>query len=215
MSVIKKSRPVYLLRAVTSGTVSFFIAGVIGCIILLRLDNSILETIIAGALGGFLLGISLGKPKMIGKMALAGLVAIPVGFWSAFILAGGVDLLLSLIGVNTESPSIYNIGNIIGIIVMGIICGAIFGAIIYGRKAIWIFSAVGGIVSFPFGILVGLFNARQPIKETFENLLSVFGPIDLNFLAIITSFGVGIGLSIGLFNMLKQNSTDEEEIIKA
>lgn len=208
MPEIRKNAWVFLLWSTLAGTISFFIAGVIGCIILLCLDNSILETIIAGGLGGLLLGISLGKPKMIGKMALAGLVAIPVGFWSAFILAGGVDLLLSLIGVNTESPSIYNIGNIIGIIVMGIICGAIFGAILNGRKAIWIFSAVGGIVSFPFGILVGLFNAGQPIKATFENLLAVFGSIDLNLLAIITSFGVGIGLSIGLFSTLKQRSTE-------
>lgn len=208
MPEIRKNAWVFLLWSTLAGTISFFIAGVIGCIILLCLDNSILETIIAGGLGGLLLGISLGKPKMIGKMALAGLVAIPVGFWSAFILAGGVDLLLSLIGVNTESPSIYNIGNIIGIIVMGIICGAIFGAILNGRKAIWIFSAVGGIVSFPFGILVGLFNAGQPIKATFENLLAVFGSIDLNLLVIITSFGVGIGLSIGLFSMLKQRSTE-------
>jgi hypothetical protein len=99
--------------------------------------------------------------------------------------------------------------NIIGIIFMGIICGAIFGATIYGRKSILTFSAVCGLVSFSFGILVGFFNSGHPIKATFENLFAVFGPIDLNFLAIITSFGVGIGLSIGLFSMLKQKSTEK------
>lgn len=54
---------------------------------------------------------------------------------------------------------------------------------------------------------MGLFNSEDPVKATFENLFAVFGPIDLNFLAIITSFGMGIGLSISLFSMLKQKST--------
>ena len=64
------------------------------------------------------------------------------------------------------------------------------------------------MTSFPFGILVSLFNSGHPLKVAFENLLAVFGPIDLNFLAIIMSFGIGIGLSIGLFNMLQQKKSD-------
>jgi hypothetical protein len=205
MSEIRKKAWAFLLWSTLAGTISFFIAGVIGCIILLRLDNYILETIIAGGLGGLLLSVFLGKLKTIGKITLASLVAVPIAFWTSFILAEG---LFSIPFIHTffENP---NVPDIIAIIFMGIICGAIFGAIIYGRKTIWIFSAVCGIVSLPFGMLVGLFNAWHPIKATFENLLAVFGPIDLNFLTIITSFGVGVGLSIGLFNMLKQKSTDE------
>lgn len=202
-----KAKVVYLLWALLSGKLSFFISGVIACTILLHLNTYILETIISGGLAGLLLAVFLGMFKMIGKMTLAGLASVPVGFWSAFILAGGVDLLLSLIGVNTRNLNIYNIENIIGIIFMGIICGAIFGAIAYGRKSIWMFSAVCGMVSFLFGILVSFFNSGHPIKASFENLFAVLGPIDLNFLAIITSFGIGIGLSIGLFSMLKQKST--------
>lgn len=206
MNEMKKSKSVYLLWAGASGTVSFFIAGITGCIILLRLDNSIFESIIAGALGGLLLGFFLGKLKMIGKMALAGLIAVPVGFWSAFILA---EALFSIPFINAFSKN-PQVANIIAITFMGIIYGGIFGAIIYGRKAVWIFSAVCGMVSCPFGILVGFFNSGHPIKVTFENLLAVFGPIDLNFLAIITSFGVGIGLSNGLFCMLKQTVLKKE-----
>ena len=71
MFEIRKNAWAFLLWSTLAGTISFFIAGVIGCIILLRLDNYILETIIAGGLGGLLLGICLGKAKMIGKMALA------------------------------------------------------------------------------------------------------------------------------------------------
>ncbi|HPL53503.1 MAG TPA: hypothetical protein PLW11_05095 [Bacillota bacterium] len=208
MSEIRKNAWVFLLWSTLAGTISFFVSAVITSMVLSPLDFAIIDTILAGGIGGLFLGIFLIKRHKIQIMALSGLAAIPVGFWGAFILAGGVDLLFSLIGVNTVNPNIYNIENIIGIIFMGIICGAIFGAIIYGRKSIWVFSAVCGMVSFPFGILVGFLNSEHPIKATFENLLAFFGSIDLNFLAIITSFGIGTGLSIGLFSMLKQKSTD-------
>ena len=34
-----------------------------------------------------------------------------------------------------------------------------------------------------------------------ENLFHIFGKIDLNFLMIITGFGIGLGLSMGLYSM--------------
>jgi len=209
MSEIKETKTTYLLWSTLAGTISFFVSAVITSIVLSPLDFAIIDTILAGGIGGLFLGLFLMNRHKIHKMGLAGFVAVPVGFWGAFVLAGGADLLFSAININTENPSIYNIENIIGIIFMGIICGAIFGATIYGRKSIWTFSAVCGLASFPFGILVGFFNSGHPIKATFENLFAVFGPIDLNFLSIITSFGVGIGLSIGLFSMLKQKSTEK------
>ena len=187
MFEISKNTWVFLLWSTLAGAISFFIAGVIGCIILLRLDNYILETIIAGGLGGLLLGTCLGKPKMIGKIALLVLVAIG-WFWSSFILAEAL--------FNSIYPYFLRIyiPDIIAIIFMGVIwCD--FRTIIYGRKAVWIFS-VCGIVSLPFGILVSLFNAGRS-KSNFRKFAGFFGPFDLNFLAIITSFGVGIGLSIG------------------
>lgn len=209
MSEIKKTKISYLLWSTLAGTISYFVSAVITSMVMSSLDFAIIDTIFAGGIGGLFLGLFLMNHHKIPKMGLAGLIAVPVGFWGTFILAGGADLLFSLIGVNIENPNIYNIENIIGIIFMGIICGAIFGAIIYGRKSIWVFSAVCGMVSFSFGILVGFFNSGHTIKATFENLLAVFGPIDLNFLAIITSFGIGIGLSIGLFSILKQKSTEK------
>jgi len=115
--------------------------------------------------------------------------------------------LFTLIGENADNPNINGIVNVIGIVFMGLLCGAIFGAIIYGRKSIGLFSAVGGLISFPFGLLVGLFNSGHPIKAILENQLAVLGSIDLNFLAIITSFGIGIGLSMGLYEMLTHNQT--------
>lgn len=207
MSEIRKNAWVFLLWSTLVGMISFLVSAIIMSMVLASLDFAIINTIFAGGLGGLFLGILLFKRQEIWKIALAGLIAVPIGFWGAFILAGGVDLLFSLFGIAGNS-NIYNIENIIGIIFMGIICGAIFGGFIYGRKSIWIFSVVCGMTSFPFGILVGLFNSGHPLKVAFENLLAVFGPIDLNFLAIIMSFGIGIGLSIGLFNMLQQKKSD-------
>lgn len=200
MLEIRKNAWIFLICSTLAATISFFVSSALMAVVMTHVDFVIFDTVFAGGIGGLLLGIFLMKRYKIRKMMLAGFFAVPIGFWGAFILVGGVDLLFSLIGVNSENPNIYGIGNIIGIILMGLICGAIFGAKIYGRKAIWLYSVVCGIVAFPFGVLVGLFNAEHPIKATFENLLAVLGPINLNFLAIITSFGVGVGLSIGLFN---------------
>lgn len=208
MSEIGKNAWLFLLWSTLTGTISFFISAIMISMVLSHFDLAVINTILAGGIGGLFLGIFLMNHFKTLKMTLAGLVAVPVGFWGAFILAGGTDLFFSLMSVNAKNPDIYNIENIIGIIFMGIICGAIYGGIIYGRKSILVFSAVCGVVSFPFGILVGFFNSEHPIKATFESLLAVFGPIDLNFLAIITSFGIGIGLSIGLFRMINQRKGD-------
>ena len=131
MSEIKETKPTYLLWSTLAGTISFFVSAVITSIVLSPLDFAIIDTILAGGIGGLFLGLFLMNRHKIHKMGLAGFVAVPVGFWGAFVLAGGADLLFSAINVNTKNPSIYNIENIIGIIFMGIICGAIFGATIY------------------------------------------------------------------------------------
>lgn len=206
MSGILNSKIAFILWSTLSGTISFFIGGVIVCMISSRADIPILNTIIAGSIGGFLLGLFLRKRQKIGKMTISGIVAVPVGFWSAFILAAGVDFLFSIIGVNSENPNISDISNIIGIILMGTICGAIFGAILYGCRSVRIFAVTGATASFPFGVLVGALNSGHWIKGWLESLLAVFGKIDLNLLAIIMSFGIGIGLSIGLYEILKRKN---------
>ncbi len=119
MFAIRKNAWVFLLWSTFTATISLFASAVITSMVLSPLDFAIIDTILAGGIGGLFLGIFLMNRHKVPKMSLAGLAAIPIGFWSAFILAGGVDLLLSLIGVNIENPNIYNIENIIGIILMG------------------------------------------------------------------------------------------------
>lgn len=207
MSRKKQNGVVLVLWSTIAGTISLFVSALLVAMLMVRVDIVILDTILAGGIGGLLLGIFLHQHHKIGKMALAGTLAVPAGFWGAFMLAGGVDFLYSLIYVNSENPNVSGIANVIAIMFMGLLCGAIFGAILYGRKSIGLFSAVGGLISLPFGLLVGLFNSGHPIRVLFENLFAVLGPVDLNFLAIMTSFGIGIGLSIGLYDLRRHKRT--------
>lgn len=209
MPKINKSKVAYIIWSMLLGMASFLISGVIACIVLLRLDSYILGPIIAGGIGGLLLGLFLRMRKNIGRMAIAGIIAAPIGLLGTFILVegfvGGFGLLFPSVAAYFENS---NIADIIAIILMGIVFGVVFGAIVYGRKSIWLFSIVCGAVSIPFGLLVGAMNSGHWIKVWLENLFKVFGKIDLNFLAIIMEFGIGIGLSIGLYSVLKQRSAD-------
>ena len=100
-----------------------------------------------------------------------------------------------------------NISDIIAIILMGVVFGAIFGAIVYGRISIRLFSLVCGLASIPFGFLVGAMNSGHWMKIWLQNVFKIFGEIDINFLVIMIEFGIGAGLSIGLFNMLTRRDT--------
>ena len=207
MSKICNSKTVSVIWSLILGKVSFLISGVIACIVILRLDNYILGTIIAGGVGGLLFGLLHWKHKMIGRMTIAGLIAVPIGFLGSFALieglVGGFGLLFPSVAAYFENSSI---ADIIAIILMGIVFGVIFGAIAYGRKSIRLFSAACGAVLIPIGLLVGSMNSGHWIKVWLENLFHIFGKIDLDFLMIITGFGIGVGLSVGLYSMIKQRS---------
>lgn len=210
MSKISNSKIVSVIWSLILGKVSFFISGVIACIIILRLDNYILGTIIAGGIGGLILGLFHWKHKMIGRMTIAGLIAVPIGLLGSFILVEG---LVDGFGLIFPSVAAYfqdtSVTDIIAIILMGIFFGVIFGTIAYGRKSIRLFSVVCGAVSIPSGLLVGAMNSGHWIKVWLGNLFMIFGNIDLNFLAVVIEFGVGIGLSIGL-NSIKRRSVDKQ-----
>lgn len=206
MPKINTSKITYILWSMLLGVASFLISGIIACIVILFLDNYILATIIAGGVGGLLLGLFLRMRQKIIRLVIAGIIAMPVGLVISFLIVEGFGSLFPSIAAYFENSSI---PDIIAIILMGITFGAVFGSMIYGRKSIWLFSVVCGTVSIPFGLLVGAMNSGCWIKVYLENLLEVFGKIDLNFLAIIISLGIGIGLSIGLYNILNQISADD------
>lgn len=194
MSEIKKNAWVFLLWSTIAGKISFFIGAVIMSMVYVHVGLfSFMFPALAGGIGGLILGIFLNKYHEIGKMTVVGMTAVPIGYLSPIYWRSAMDLFW----IRDEDLILF----------MGLICGAISGAIIYGRKSIGLFSVIGGLITFLFGILVRLFNSSHPIKRTLANLLDVFGSIDLNFLVIITSFGLGIGLSIGLYEMLRHKQT--------
>lgn len=194
MSEIKKSAWVFLLWSTIAGKISFFIGAVIVSMVYVYVGLfSFMFPALAGGIGGLILGIFLNKYHEIGKMTVVGMNAVPIGYLSPIYWRSAMDLFW----IRDEYLIVF----------MGLICGAISGAIIYGRKSIGLFSVSGGLISFLFGKVVSLFNSGHPIKRSLANLLDVFGSIDLSFLVIITSFGTGIGLSIGLFRMRNQKST--------
>ena len=51
-------------------------------------------------------------------------------------------------------------------------------------------------------------NLGNPVKALLGNLFQIFGKIDFNLLVIIAGFGAGIGLSIGLLNVLEQKRSN-------
>jgi len=67
MPEIKKNKITYVLWSTLAGAISFFISKVMIDSILLRLDIYIFGSIIAGALGGLLLGLLLRKAKILGE----------------------------------------------------------------------------------------------------------------------------------------------------
>lgn len=197
MSKINTSKIAYILRSMLLGMASFLVSGVIASIVILFLDNYILATIIAGGIGGFLLGILLRMRQKIKRMAIAGIIAVPIGLIISFFLVEGFGSLFPSIGAYFENS---NIPDISAIILIGITFGAVFGLIIYGRKSIWLFSVICGTISIPSALLVGAMNSEYGINVWLANLLDVLGKIDLNFISIIFSLGIGIGLSIGIYN---------------
>lgn len=205
MSEINRSNITYILWSMLLGMASFLISGAMACIVILLLDNYILATIIAGGIGGLILGLFLRMHQKIIRMAIGGIIGMPIGLVMSFLLVGGFGSLLPSIGAYLENTGI---PDIIAIALMGIIFGSVFGAMIYGRKSIWLFSIVCGTVSIPFGLFVVAMNLGCSLKSWPDNLSEVFGKIDLNFLAISISLGIGTALSIGLYNIIKQRGAD-------
>lgn len=194
----KESSQASPLGSALAGLIAFFISGLIVAALQTRFDFSLLGTLFAGGLGGLILGMLLIKLRKIVPMTLIGLISVPLGFWTAFLIAGGLDILLTPFGIDSSNLLVGNILNSLAIVIMGLICSGLFGRMLSGRGAGKCFAIVGALASVPSAILVGLFNAGHPILGSLQKVLAFLGPIDLNFVTIITGFGLGIGWGIGL-----------------
>lgn len=209
MSGTNNAKTTDLIWSLILGTIAFLIAGVIAGIVVLRLDNYILATLVAGGIGGLLLGLFNWKHQLTVRMAGAGFAGVLLGFWGGFVLAeglvGGFGMLFPSIAAGFEGGWL---ADLLANLLMGLLFGAVFGGIVYGRKAIRIFSLVCGAATLPFGLLVRVLNSDHWIKEWLVDLFAVIGIVDINIVVMVTQFGVGAGLGIGLYHAAKPKSAD-------
>lgn len=131
----------YILWPMLLGMASFLISGVMASIVILLVDNCILATMIAGGIGGLLLAIFIRERQNILRMTISGIIGMPVGLIISFFLVEGFGSIFPSIGAYLENTTIPDIS---AIILMGVIFGAIVGAMVYGRKYICLFSVVCG-----------------------------------------------------------------------
>lgn len=205
MSSAKASGITRILCFVLLGMAAFLMSGIAACIMILLLDSYLLAMAVAGGFGGLFLGIFLRMRRKLIRMTLAGLIGMPVGLAISFFIVEGVGSLLPSIGAALENTPV---PDIIAVLLMGMIFGAIFGSVNYGLKSILPFSVVCGIVSIPFGFLVVALNAGYGPTIPSAAIRDVLEKIDWNFLAITVSLGIGTGLSIGLFHTMPQANAD-------
>lgn len=184
------------------GKVSFLISSVIACTLMLHFSNYILGTLLSGVIGGLLLGAFHFRQKMIGRMAIAGMIATPIGMLGVFVLLEGLAYGLEfLIPSFAESLDNAGLSDVIAIILMGAAAGAVFGALVYGRKSVLLFSASCAAVSIVSGFMVRALNLGYGIKAWLERVFQIFGQIDLNFVTIHSGLGLGLGFGIGLYTI--------------
>lgn len=191
------NRKLGLTLSALLGLAAFLISGLMAALIILKIDNYILATAIAGGLGGLLLGLSTGMGKGSWKLGAAGLAAFPAALLLTFLVAGLFELALpkadSSMG-NTWIP------DVISVCLMGMIFGGICGGVMFGRKSICIFVLLCGILCIPFGILVAAMNAHAVSTDWLTRTIAALKFADLNFMTITASLGLGVGLSIGICN---------------
>ncbi|MZQ99699.1 MAG: hypothetical protein GT601_18695 [Acidaminobacter sp.] len=203
MSEVRQNSFAYMLWTTLLGLIAFLISGLLSSVYLLLTDDFILGMLISGGVGALLLGLSLRLGKKIMWMTVTGAFALPLSLFIAFGVFEGLGSLLP-----ASVSSIFGsagIADAMAIMLMAAVFGAAVGTSIFGKKAIRLFSAVSAIAAIPFGMLVVAFNSGADIKNELQLLLSAFGSIDLNNLAITLANGVGTGLSIGIFRKSKQN----------
>lgn len=200
MQIDPRERTANIIGTTIGGMVAFFIGGVLGTVVILTLDAYILAFVLAGGTGGLLLGLLRWKIRKVAKLTLGGVVAVPVGFFLGFGSSGAIFSIPAIHGL-FASP---HTPDVISIVFSGVLCGAIYGAILYGRRAVGWFAAFSGAAAVPFGLIVAGLNGATALKAWIFDLVPWpwIESLDLNFLAILAGLGTGIGLSIGSYGLI-------------
>ena len=186
------------------GMSAFFLSGLLSVMLIVFFDDYIISAFVAGGLGGFLMGTFLRMKDKRAKMAASGVIGIPLGLFLSFGAAGLFELLFPSV---SASLAYTGIPDAIGISIMGLIFGSIMGIFIFGSSALKIFAPVCTLSSMPFGILVSAMNEGYVLRDfnlMMNSIIKGKGIIDLNFLVITVSLGIGTGLSIAIHDIISR-----------
>ncbi len=185
-----------------AGLLSFFVSGVIACVVIGLTDNYIFATIITGGLGSFLLGFLIRSiRKNLFRTTIVGALSMPLALAVGFFLVEGAGALLPQMANKIES---IGMDNIIAIILIASIFGTIMGIVIYGIYSIRVFLPICAIAGIPAGALVIALNGSWRSSATYNAIMETFWQVDLNFLSMAIFMGIGMGVSVGIYNRIKQ-----------
>lgn len=184
--MISKESKYYPIITTIIGALSFLgVAIVLGALSLLAgCDLNVLPLFIAGIVGPLVMFLILGKRERLLLNVLISSVTLIFSFLLAFMLG----YLVATIAPGGEQ----NVAvNVVAILVMIVIYGTVMGFMQNGKEAAVFFLSRAAIT----GIVLGLgIIAIGDIK--------IWG-LDLNYLYILTSFGITLGLLTGLYDKKK------------
>ena len=211
MSTINMKEIPMMLVSPFLGFVAYFISGILANIVPGNNNIALLFFwfLITSSLGALLLAVFLQMRNKIIRMVIAGVVAWLVG------VILGIEAGTFLIRLPISFFDFYpapGFGDGYCVILMGVIFGGILGGIVFGKKSILLFSFVCGIVAIPFALIneTMMPGTVSSAEAWLKHTLSIFGDVDIYFLVINFAFGIGAGLSIGLYRLLSSKKNISE-----
>jgi len=200
MSKNNNSKDKGMLIPLITGLLSFFVSGVIACVVIGLTDNYIFAAGITGGLGSLLLALLIRsiRTRLI-RTTIAGALTMPLSLAVGFFLVEGVGALMPQVGYKIES---IGLADVIAVILIAAIFGTIMGIIIYGIYSVRIFLPVCAVAGIPAGVLVNALNGPWRGTAAYTAIMDTFRQMDLNFLSMAVFMGIGMGASVGIYKKM-------------
>ena len=146
---------------------------------LLEADTFFLSLLTIGILGPLIFYLLIGVRETLPLKLILGFVAIMI----AFMLGFGLGYAVAEIVPGGESSPI---PNLVAFLVMNLLYAFLMAFILGGKKALGPFLAAGVLV----GLVLGVVFLLLPVLD--------IGGLDLNLLFVFSSFGLTLGLGLGV-----------------
>lgn len=187
MLKLESNKKYYPLITGIIGLLSYFIVafGIALVTKALKIDQFFLSMTVVGLIGPIIMLTLLRINEKLALRILGSAFGIFLGFMVGFTL-GYVVAAIAPGGEN--SPIV----NVVALIVMNIIYTVIMGVLLYGKGSPIFFLISSAIIGLILGIIM-----------VFIGAFKVAG-VDISYLYILTSFGINLGLSLGLYRYMKK-----------